>query len=94
MAKLQHWFRKRGYVCLLVKTDTGASLIVPNTFEFNLADWWADQSLYVYREMKIPQFIPVMQSDQWLNQDLVGVGRNLSKEREKAVAGLQSAQEQ
>ncbi len=94
VSKLQHWFRKRGYVCLLVKTDTGASLIVPNTFEFNLADWWADQSLYVYREMKVPQFIPIMQCEQALNQDLVGVGRNLSKEREKAVAELHAAQEQ
>ena len=86
--KLQHWFLKRGYVCLLVKTETGAQLVVPETFNFNLADFWADNSLFVFRQMKLPQFIPVMQSDQSLNQSLLGVGRNLSKERELAVAEL------
>jgi hypothetical protein len=38
--------------------------------------------------MKLPLFVPVMQSDQSLNQNLLGVGRNLSKERELAVAEL------
>ena len=91
VAKLQGWFHKRGYVCLLVKTEAGAQLIVPENFNYNLTDWWADNSLFVFRQMKLPQFIPVMQSDQSLNQTLLGVGRNLSKERELAVAGLQAA---
>jgi hypothetical protein len=91
--KLQHWFLKCGYLCLLVKTETGASLIVPENFGLNLGDFWADNTLYVYRQMKIPQFIPVMKSDRYFNQSLVGVGRNLSKERELAVAGLKAAQD-
>ena len=88
--QLQKWFLKLGYFVLLVKTETGAQLIVPETFHHNLADWWANNSLHTFQGMKLRQFIPVMQSEQALNQNLLGVGSNLTKERELAVAQLEA----
>jgi len=94
VAKLQHWFIKRGYVCLLTKTETGASLIIPSNFQEKLDNFWANNALFVYREMKLPLFIPVMASDHTLSGGLTGVGRNLSKERELASGALKEATEQ
>ena len=86
--KLQQCFLKRGYTCLLTKTDTGASLIIPSNFNEILEDWWCNCALFTYRSMGLPLFVPVMQSDQPLG-GRNGQGRNIDAERKQAVADLE-----
>ena len=81
------WCRKRGFISVVAKTGSGASVFLPETFSPTFVDWFADQSMYVFRQMGIPQFIPVAHSRTAPNENLFGVGKNLSRERQLAATG-------
>jgi len=73
------WCRKRGFVSVVAKIESGVAVFVPEIFSPTFVDYFADQSLYVCKRMGIPQFIPVAHSRTAPIENLFGVGKILQE---------------